>query len=122
MLTSSLRSQRFDKEFKLKAQQFSCTGSARYRNAMDYLLFSNLVWFTACFISLCYLTLFRTRKSATYDYSLSKIFSLYLIVYVMSNFMILMAYIFPKYHAVLKLLGVWLLLLLPRCMWSYLRL
>ena len=72
---------------------------------MDYLLFTPVVWFTACFISLCYLTLFRTRKSATYDYSLSKIFSLYLIVHVMSNFMILMAYLFPKYHAVLKLLG-----------------
>ena len=70
---------------------------------MDYSLFTPVVWFTACFISLSFLTLFRTRKS--YDDSLSKIFSLYLVVHMMSNFIILMAYLFPKYQAVLKTLG-----------------
>lgn len=79
---------------------------------MDYLLFTPLVWFMACCTALFCFTIFRKRESPVYADSqksqgrvLSKLFSLYLLVHIISNLMILIAYLFPVYQVILRTLG-----------------
>ena len=67
----------------------------------------------ACCTALFCFTIFRYRESSVYADSkkskgrvvLSKLFSLYLLVHIISNLMILIAYLFPAYQVILSTLG-----------------
>ena len=82
-------------------------------SSMNYELFTPLVWFLACLISFVIITILRRKDSSVFNENikesqgrvLAKIFSIYLVMHIISNAFNLTAYALPQYSYSIQTIG-----------------
>ena len=82
-------------------------------SSMNYELFTPLVWFLACLISFVIITILRRKDSSVFNKNikesqgrvLAKIFSIYLVMHIISNAFNLTAYALPQYSYSIQTIG-----------------